>query len=212
MSSAAKKLREKAKRFHTEVFPEYRELFQSLASGQKPATLLITCADSRVVPALVTGAKPGEVFVERNPGALVPVYSEQAVGVSASIEYALEVLGVKHVVVCGHSDCGAMKAALHPEKAANLPAVGRWLSFAGPAAEMMSEAQAQAAPGRQLAAFTRHCIRLQLTHLLTHPSVRSRVEAGKVDLVGAYWELHHGRVTWVRAAQSALSPKLRLSS
>lgn len=212
MTSAAKKLREKAKRFHAEVFPEYRDLFQSLATGQRPATLLITCADSRVVPALLTGSKPGEVFVERNPGALVPVFSKQSVGVSASIEYALEVLGVKHVVVCGHSDCGAMKAALHPEKAASLPAVARWLTFARPAVESLSKAQAQAAPGRQLAAFTRHCIRLQLAHLLTHPSVRSRVEAGKVDLVGAYYEIHHGRIHWVRAGQSALSPKLRLSS
>jgi carbonic anhydrase len=197
MAEAFRKLREGAKRFQDSTFHDHRELFESLAKGQSPKVLLITCADSRVVPSLISGTKPGELFVERNPGALVPVYSRQAVGVSASIEYAVKVLGVQGIVICGHSDCGAMSAALHPEKTRGVPAVARWLRFANAAVESLSEREKKFSPAKLQEAVTRHCIRVQMQHLLTHPSVREAVETRKLTIRGVYYEIGTGRLARV---------------
>ena len=106
-------------RFQRHVFPKRKLLFEKLAKAQNPKALFLTCADSRVVPALITNTGPGQLFVERNPGNLVPIYSEEAVGVSASIEYAVAVLRVEHIIICGHSDCGVIKGILHPDKLPN---------------------------------------------------------------------------------------------
>jgi carbonic anhydrase len=202
-----KKLREGARRFQQEVFHQYRELFETLAKGQRPTTLVITCADSRVDPALISGAKPGEIFVERNPGALVPIYSNHAVGVSASIEYAVLVLGVRHVVICAHSDCGAMSATLHPEKTKGVPAVARWLSYARPALDRLSDRERAADPHHLQQAFTKHCVRVQMEHLLSHPSVQAAVAGRKLTVSGAYYDIPTGRISRVsRPARPPLRP------
>src|SRR3954454_22507395 len=109
------RLIEGVSKFQREVFPSKRELFEQLSSSQKPDALFITCSDSRVVPELFTQAGPGDLFLCRNAGNMVPPYGEMAGGVSATIEYAVLALGVRHIVVCGHTDCGAMKGVLHPE-------------------------------------------------------------------------------------------------
>src|SRR5262245_3330689 len=116
------------RRFKTRVFQENRALFRKLAKSQSPRVLFITCADSRVVPQLITQTRPGDLFVERNPGNIVPVYGRNLAGESASVEYAVDVLGVQHIVVCGHTNCGAVKGMLHPETLADVPAVKRWLT------------------------------------------------------------------------------------
>src|SRR3982751_6268271 len=101
--------------FQREVFPQHRELFERLAAKQNPMALFITCADSRVVPDLITQSDPGDLFICRNAGNMVPPYGEMNGGVSATIEYAVVALNIRHIIVCGHSDCGAMKGVLHPE-------------------------------------------------------------------------------------------------
>src|SRR5579883_1405367 len=115
--------------FHERVFPEHREEFSRLTRGQDPAALFITCADSRISPTMITGAAPGDLFVCRNIGNLVPAYGEMLGGVSAVVEYAVSALRVPHIIVCGHSDCGAMKALCDPGKQGldNMPTVKSWL-------------------------------------------------------------------------------------
>jgi carbonic anhydrase len=121
-------LLEGVRRFRHEVYPQWREVYQEAArTPQRPHTLFITCADSRIDPEQITQSGPGELFVTRNIGNLVPAYGEMLGGVSAVIEYAVAALGVSHVVICGHSDCGAMKALLQPQQAEKLPTVKAWL-------------------------------------------------------------------------------------
>ena len=117
--------------FRREVYPERAEVFaQAATTPQRPHTLFITCADSRIDPIEITSSGTGEVFVTRNIGNLVPTYGQMMGSMSAVLEFAVGALGVKHVVVCGHSDCGAMKALLAPESTAKMPAVANWLKNA----------------------------------------------------------------------------------
>src|SRR5204862_5900412 len=127
-------LRDGVRRFRTEVYPKHRQMYQDLEEKQQPFALFLTCGDSRIDPSLLTGTQPGQIFVERTPGNIVPVYDDAAsVGVSASIEYAVAVLGVDEIIVCGHSACGAMSALLHPGHLGAIPATARWLRYADPA-------------------------------------------------------------------------------
>ena len=121
------KLIEGHKRFLAEVFPARKSHFHLLSEGQTPAWLFITCADSRVVPDLILGTEPGDLFIARSIGNVVPITSQDVDGVTATIEYSVEVLKVRHAIVCGHSDCGALKAALDRKSLANLPKARRWL-------------------------------------------------------------------------------------
>lgn len=130
-------------RFRRDVFPQRQEQFENLADAQQPKALFLTCADSRVLPAMITQTGPGELFVERNPGNLAPIYSGEAVGVSASVEYAVAALKTPDVIICGHSNCGAVKGILHPEAVADMPAVARWLRY-GDAARQRLGAEAPA--------------------------------------------------------------------
>jgi carbonic anhydrase len=128
VEQARQKLLQGVRNFTTQVFPEKREAYERvMREGQSPHTLFITCADSRIEPAAITQSQPGEVFVSRNIGNLVPAYGEMVGGISAVIEYAVAALEVKQVVICGHSDCGAMKALLQPAQVAQMPTVRSWL-------------------------------------------------------------------------------------
>src|SRR5215813_9409341 len=122
---------EGVRRFRSKVFPEMRALYERLAEKQRPFALFLTCGDSRIDPSLLTGTEPGQIFVERTPGNIVPIYDDAVrVGVSASIEYAIVALGIADVIVCGHSACGAMKGLLDPEHLDQTPATARWLEYA----------------------------------------------------------------------------------
>jgi len=125
-----RKLFEGVQRFQDEVFLEHRDLFAKLALGQAPEDLFITCADSRTSPSLLTQTKPGELFISRNAGNIVPPHEAVNGGEGATVEYAVAVLGVKDIGVCGHSDRGAMKAVLKPETLDELPTVRTWLNHA----------------------------------------------------------------------------------
>src|ERR1700680_3518 len=125
------------KQFQKKVFPKQRELFHQLAHQQRPVALFITCADSRIDPCLLTQTKPGELFICRVIGNIVPRYPETIGGVSATIEYAVSVLGVPDIIVCGHTDCGVMRGILNPEALKPLENVSAWLRHAEPAREAL---------------------------------------------------------------------------
>lgn len=181
-------------RFRSRVFPARRALFEKLARAQRPRALFITCADSRIVPSLITHTGPGDLFIERNPGNIVPVYSGASVGVSASIEYAVAALGVEHVVVCGHTDCGAVKGILHPEKVADLPAVGRWLEYGAAARKRVEAALPGADDEVAIARLTEENVRVQMENLDTHPSVRAARAAGRLTVEGWVYRIESGEV------------------
>ena len=126
-------------RFQNEIFPQTRQLFERLASSQTPEALFLTCSDSRIVPELMTQTAPGDLFICRNAGNIAPAYGEVNGGVSATIEYAVLVLEVKDIIICGHSDCGAMKGLLHPEQLAAMPNVAAWLKHAESARFMVQD-------------------------------------------------------------------------
>src|ERR1700678_2637048 len=117
-------------RFQKEVYPQHQDLFEKLAVGQRPGALFITCADSRIDPCMLTQTEPGELFICRVIGNIVPPYPETIGGVSATVEYAVGVLRVPEVIVCGHTDCGVMKGALNPDALGAYPNVAAWLRYA----------------------------------------------------------------------------------
>ncbi|MCQ8278983.1 carbonic anhydrase [Acetobacteraceae bacterium KSS8] len=182
--------------FSTRVYPEKRDLFDALAQGQAPHTLLITCADSRISPELITQSEPGTLFVLRNIGNIVPPYGEMLGGVSAAIEYAVLALGVRNIIVCGHSDCGAMKALLDPASSGldAMPTVSSWLRHAD-AAHAVCEALHHDANGAdKLQAVAEHNVLLQIDHLRTHPAVAARVADGRLTLMGWLYDIPTGTV------------------
>lgn len=130
------------RRFREEVYPEQRELFKKLAHEQTPRAMFITCADSRIIPELITQSSPGDLFVTRNVGNVVPPYGQMNGGVSTAIEFAVMALGVQHIIVCGHSDCGAMKAVLNPAELKRMPTVKGWLRHAEVAKIVVEQNQA----------------------------------------------------------------------
>lgn len=188
-------LRRGVARFRAEVFPNKRELYEQLAEKQKPEALFITCGDSRIDPSALTSTEPGEIFVERTPGNIVPIYSDSAaVGVSASIEYAVVVLGVRDIIVCGHSACGAMKGLLHREKLAHIPATARWLEYAEPALDLLNNSPSPLGDGARLKRLSHLNVVEQIAHLHSHPAVEARIKEGSLALHGWYYEIHTGVV------------------
>ena len=183
------------RRFQKNVYPQRKAEYQTLArEGQRPHTLFMTCADSRIDPELITQSGPGEIFVSRNIGNLVPAYGEVLGGVSSIIEYAVAALQVSHVVVCGHTECGAMIGLLHPEKLTELPTVKSWLRH-GDAALSMVRGRGSAGDDKStLEALIEENVVLQLQHLRTHPSVAGRLAQGKLALSAWVYDIAHGDV------------------
>jgi len=182
--------------FQHRVFPACRSQFEQLAKGQAPSTLFITCSDSRIVPELVTQTAPGELFVLRNAGNLVPAYSEsEPSGEAATIEFAIEVLKVRDVIICGHSHCGAIKGLLHPETLADLPSVRGWLKHAEQTREVISQLHETNGAGEEhLTAAIEANVRLQLEHLRTYPSVVDAEARGDLSVHGWYYRFETGDV------------------
>ncbi|HKF48676.1 MAG TPA: carbonic anhydrase [Terracidiphilus sp.] len=188
-------LRRGVRHFRSEVFPRNRELYENLAEKQVPHALFLTCGDSRIDPTALTSTEPGEIFVERTPGNIVPIYSDAvAVGVSASIEYSVVVLGVSHVIVCGHSACGAMKALLEPEELHEIPATARWLKFAEAPALLLKQNYGHLEEHERLKRLSQLNVVEQISHLRTHPAVDGRLKDHTLAVHGWYYEIHTGRV------------------
>ena len=181
--------------FKTEDFGSLRPLFERLAQGQQPETLFITCSDSRIDPNLLTRTKPGELFILRNAGNLVPPHGTTPTGEAATIEFAVAGLGVKDIVICGHSHCGAMKGLLNPEQLASLPAMASWLTHAATTRRILDDHYAHVTDADQrLAAATRENVLVQLEHLRTIPAVASRLRRGDLRLHGWVYEFERGEV------------------
>ena len=189
------RIRDGLKRFQTEIFPQRRRQFEQLAASQSPRALFLTCGDSRIHPELLTGSEPGEIFVERNPGNMVPIYNDGSrVGVSTSIEYAMVELEVPRIIICGHSDCGAIKAILHPEKLGRIPAVSRWLSLGRDALALLDDGFKQTSDAERITRLTKLNVLSQMKHLETHPSVIERLRCNDLTIQGWVYEIHTGRV------------------
>ena len=157
-------------KFQSDAYPERADLFKNLATKQNPRTLFISCSDSRLVPELVTQREPGGLFVIRNAGNIVPSYGPEPGGVSATVEYAVAVLGVQDIVICGHSDCGAMGAISRCTCLDHLPAVANWLRHAD-AAKAINAAHQFETPRAKLDGLVKENVIAQLANLRTHPSV-----------------------------------------
>jgi len=180
--------------FENEIYPRNMELYKQLATGQEPDTLYIGCSDSRVVPDQLLQTQPGDLFIIRNAGNIVPPWGDVVGGVSATVEYAVAVLGVKQVVICGHSDCGAMKAAMHPEKVERFRAVRSWLHHAERVLPVARAAHPDLDDDRLLEFVIRENVHAQIDNLLTHPSVAARVRAGTLKVDGMVFDIAHGTV------------------
>ncbi|MGW5115797.1 carbonic anhydrase [Streptomyces noursei] len=184
-------LAERVARFQRDVHPAKADLFGHLATHHQPHTLFISCSDARVVPELLTSSEPGELFVVRTAGNLVPAHHHgSGDGVAASIEYAVAVLGVTDVVVCGHAACGAMTALAKGHDLSGTPAVAHWLHHA-------DAARARAAvggPAADVAELVRQNVRTQLANLVTHPSVARALAERALRLHGWVYDIASGGV------------------
>ncbi|MFC7306894.1 carbonic anhydrase [Streptomyces monticola] len=187
---------------------EERERFGRLAQGQSPEALFITCSDSRVIPSLFTGAEPGQLFELRTAGNAVPDYgaAESASGEAATIEYAVSVLRVPDIVVCGHSHCGAVRARVHGDDLAAVPAVAGWLDRQLPHLPV-GEAPADGVDdAAHVAASVQSHVKTQLERLRQYPCVSERLAAGELRLHGWYYAIDTGLVMEHDASADAFLP------
>ncbi len=188
------KIAQGVKHFQTEAYPAKQSLFEALAKTQTPKVLFITCSDSRVSPALITQTDPGDMFVIQNAGNIVPPHGVNPDGIGASIEYAVAVLNVEHVIICGHSNCGAMKGLLHKETLTSLPSVQQWLAYADSARAILQ------ANGHDLdnESSIDHCIQaniqVQLANLRTLPAVAAKLSQNKLSLHGWVYDIQSGKI------------------
>lgn len=180
-------------KFQRDVFPRRAALFQRLANHQAPRALFISCSDSRLVPELVTQREPGDLFVIRNAGNIVPPYGPEPGGVSASVEYAVCVLRVSDIVICGHSDCGAMSAIADCTCLDHMPAVRHWLRHADSARLAVETLQPSTPAGRVQAMVSENVI-AQLANIRTHPSVRRALDEGWLRLHGWVYDIRSGGI------------------
>jgi carbonic anhydrase len=205
------RLIEGLRRFRRETFPRYRDRYRRLVDeGQKPGTLFIGCADSRVVPELLMGAGPGELFIVRNVGAFVPPFEPDGAfhGTAAGIEYAVLALGVTDIVVCGHSHCGAV-ASLYLEPGPDTPHINRWLELGRDAridADRPEDATGSWPDRETLFRSEQRSVALQLGRLTSYPFVAERVEAGTLSLHGWHYLIEDGRVLALDIDREAFVP------
>lgn len=190
--------------FQHRVFPKVQSRFEQLASGQQPPTLFITCSDSRIVPDMVTQTDPGELFVLRNAGNLVPPWTAQHTGEAATIEYAVKVLKVREIVICGHSHCGAMAGLLNPEAIEQLPAVRQWLTHAHRTLEEVASLplDGDGSDADDLLTSAVKCnVLVQLSNLRTYPVVAEAEERGELELHGWFYRFETGEIFEVDGAE-----------
>ncbi|MEL7728603.1 carbonic anhydrase [Citromicrobium bathyomarinum] len=185
-------------KFQDEIFPSRKELFEKLSQGQSPEALFITCSDSRIETGMMTQTDPGELFICRNAGNIVPPHTNQTGGMTASIEFASAALRVPHIVVCGHTECGAMKGAmdLHKDRSSldTLPHVREWLGFSRAAVDIVDARAAGMSDEERMRMLLEQNVVLQLQHLRTHPTVALRLAQREVQLHGWVYDIGTGKV------------------
>lgn len=189
------KLIEGVRQFQNGVFSSYQRLFEGLVVSQQPLALFITCSDSRINPNLLTQTEPGELFVLRNAGNIVPPYGAVDGGEAATIEYAVSVVGVKDIIICGHSHCGAMRGLLDQSQLDKLPAIQSWLCHAEATLRIVQETSSCTTDAaRRLATSVEQNVLVQLEHLRTHPSVSAALRRNTLTLHGWVYQFETGRV------------------
>ena len=180
--------------FQRIAYPNHKELFERLAKKQTPQAVFIACSDSRVVPNLMVQAEPGDLFIIRNAGNIVPPAGSSYGGTTASLEYAIVALGIRDVIVCGHSNCGAMKGVLRPEQLEGMPAVRQWVSYAAEARKAVATANPDATDDELVDLLVDYNVINQVRNILTVPFVRPLVEKGELELYGWVYDIASGRV------------------
>jgi carbonic anhydrase len=182
-------------RFEKTTYPDNGELYAKLAThGQEPKALMISCADSRIVPEQIMQAQPGDLFVCRNAGNMVPSYATQNGGVTSTVEYAVMALGIRDIIVCGHSDCGAMKALSNPVGLDAMPNVAAWLRHGSAAEHIVSTCHPDLEADERVRAVSLENVIAQIAHLRTHPSVAAAIARGEMSLHGWFVDIHAGQV------------------
>jgi carbonic anhydrase len=185
--------------FRERLLPQYAQRFQDLALGQSPDALFITCSDSRVVPDLLASTDPGDLFVMRNVGNLIPPATVEGASTgdlseASAIEFALLVLKVSSIVVCGHSECGAMKAALETTPAADMPNLAKWLHHCASAVFRLDQEGPLDPQLRTHDQLSQLNVLVQLEHLATYPILRERLVAGTLQLNGWWFDIAKGEM------------------
>ncbi len=193
-------------RFQNDVYPQKKDLFEKLSLGQSPEALFITCSDSRIETAMITQTAPGELFICRNAGNIVPPHTNHTGGMTASIEFAVAALKVPHIVICGHTECGAMKGAMNPEGLDALPHVKEWLSFSKAAVDIVNELGEGESESERMDMLLEQNVILQLQHLKTHPTVATRIAKGDLTLHGWVYDIKTGGVNAYDETQSKFAP------
>lgn len=187
--------------FRDKIFDAKRQLFEQLRDGQRPLALFITCADSRINPNLLTQTEPGELFVQRNAGNIVPPFGSPANGEAAGIEYAIQALGIRDIILCGHSQCGAMKGVMKPEALGDMKAVSDWLAFARPCVERARERLPAGSDAELFQAVIEQNVLVQMEHLKSYPAVQQAAARGGLRLHAWIYQFEHGDVLAYDAAQ-----------
>ncbi|MBD0300650.1 MAG: carbonic anhydrase [Tolypothrix sp. T3-bin4] len=199
--------------FQTNYFTKHRDLFELLSQGQHPRVLFITCSDSRIDPNLMTQAEPGEMFIIRNAGNIIPPYNATNGGEGAAVEYAIHALGIEEIIVCGHSHCGAMKGLLQIGKLAEeMPAVYEWLKHAEATRRTVKEHYQDYEGEELLNATIKENILTQLENLRTYPVIYSGLKNEQLKLHAWFYEIETGEVLEYNAAlQSYVPPQTQFS-
>jgi len=190
-----KKLLKGLHKFQSSYFPENQEVFEQLAEGQKPRVLFITCSDSRIVPHLITHSGVGELFIVRNAGNIVPPFGAANGGEGAAIEYAIHALGIEQVIVCGHSNCGAMKGLLNLERLKiEMPLVHEWLQHAEATRRLIHENFPTIKGEKRLAITIAENVITQIENLKTYPVIRSKIHQNKMTIYGWIYDIESAEV------------------
>ncbi len=189
---------------------QHLELFENLKKAQKPEACFITCSDSRIVPSMITHSNPGQLFIVRNVGNIVPCYGTGNNGEMAAVEYAVQELGIRDVIICGHTGCGAMKALVTADSAVtsdgktadgvqtrssrSLNSVRDWLRHAESTAEILRTHYSHLSGEEQVDVAAEENVLVQLEHLRTLPIVAARVSTGAVRVHGWMYNIGSGEV------------------
>ena len=193
-------------KFRREVLPGLSELFDRLALAQSPDVMFITCSDSRIDPNLITQSNPGKLFICRNAGNIVPPHQYHAGGMTASIEYAVQALKIKDVIICGHYGCGAMSAALNVDSLKDFPHALDWLKLSHAAVSVVQHKHPDADAQQQLDLLCERNVVLQMQHLATHPYIDALLRSSEIDLHGWIYDVGSGMVKAYNSANDEFLP------
>jgi carbonic anhydrase len=197
-------------RFQSDVFAQNLDFYRKLVDGQSPQALFITCSDSRVVPDLICQTDPGELFVLRNAGNIIPPHTPgMPTGEAATIEYAIKSLGIRNVVVCGHTRCGAMQAVASPDMTCGMPRVRQWLEHAQAGVEIVGTCYHHLPAEARAKVLIQENVLVQLEHLRTHPAVAAALAAGDLKLHAWVYKMETGEVYAYDAAGGQFTPLTR---